>query len=151
MLMPCVSGEYPRSEGREDPAQLPSSWVLLIDDDPVAARSLARWMRRTSGIAVHAVHSIAEAEVVLEASTEPTAIVTDFEMRGEDGVDALLRARELGCNAPAAILTGAPEAALQALTRSSLDEVIPVFSKRDSGAYLSDWLDRLRLCWAQSA
>lgn len=155
MLLPCESGEYAAvAVGDDDPAssERPGPWVLLIDDDPVAARSIARWVGRVSRMGVRTVHSAEQAERELNEHPDPMAIVTDFELaHGETGVGALIRLRRRGCTAPAALLTGAPERALEVLTASSLTEVVPVFSKTENGSRLWEWLDQLRLCFAESA
>ena len=157
MLNPRESGEcyaVTPSEERSRSSQLGSSacWVLLIDDDPITARSIARWVSRTAQMTVLVAHNPEEAEDHLKREGEPTAVISDFELlHGENGVRLLHRLRTLGCRAPAAILTAAPDRALRALNASTLDEIVPVISKADNGLQLEEWLDNLRLCWAQSA
>lgn len=156
MLIPCESGECHAvtpsegsSRGQRDSS---ACWVLLIDDDPITARSIARWVSRTARMTVLVAHNAEQAENHLEREGEPTAVISDFELlHGENGVGVIQRLRTLGCRAPATILTAAPDRALHTLNASSLDEVVPVISKADNGLQLKDWLDQLRLCWAQSA
>lgn len=153
MLMPCESGEFPMvaNNSQEGGNKCAGPWLLLIDDDRLVARSLGRWVERVARMDVRVAQDADEAERLVRAS-RPTALISDFELRGaENGVDVLLRLRRLGCQAPAALLTAAPDRALTALTASPLNEVIPVFSKAEYGALLTGWLDQLRLCWAQSA
>lgn len=127
------------------------SWVLLLEDDAITGRAIARLMSRASGLFVRLAENGKAAEHLIATFGEPTAIVTDYELgHGDTGVAVLRRLRAARCRAPAAIFSGAPEAALRALGSAELCEVVPVFSKHDHGG-LRDWLEQLRLCWAVSA
>lgn len=152
MLTPNESGEcaavMPDGNGTARPRE---TWLLLVDDDPVAARSIARWVSQAARVPVFVAHDGAQAEQWFRVHGAPIAVVCDFELaRGETGVGTIQRLRDAGCVAPAAILTGAPDAAVRTLAASRLDEVVPVFSKMENGARLRDWLDPLRLCWAET-
>jgi CheY-like chemotaxis protein len=154
MLKPNQSGECSvvTPDGDTTGVRPHESWILLVDDDPVAARSIARWVSRAAGLTVLVAHDGEQAEQWLARRGQPAALVCDFELaQGETGVSLIQRLRTFGCSAPAAILTGAPDSAVRALSASDLDEVVPVFSKLESGSRLQDWLDPLSLCWADTA
>jgi CheY-like chemotaxis protein len=154
MLTPDESGECAAvtPDGESTAVRPHESWLLLVDDDPVAARSIGRWISRASKLTVMIAHDGEEAVQWLQSRGQPVAVVCDFDLAlGETGVSALQAMRAKGCVAPAAILTGAPELALRALSASELDEVVPVFSKVENGVGLRAWLDPLRLFWAESA
>src|SRR5690606_31652971 len=92
----------------EEPGQ---AWLLLVEDDAVAARTSARLLRRASGLFVRLAENGNAAERLLQTFGEPTAIVSDFTLsNGENGVAVLERLRGLRCSAPAALFSGAPEA-----------------------------------------
>jgi CheY-like chemotaxis protein len=148
------TGEHqvPQSDVTDVGSDADLSWLLLVDDDAITGRAIARWVSRACGLPVRLALDEQSAAELLSTHGEPTAVLSDFELRpGEDGVRLLGRLRSLGCRAPAAILTGAPERALHALAHSGLDEVVPVFAKLDSSNALSSWLEQLSLCWAHTA
>jgi CheY-like chemotaxis protein len=153
MWTPNESGECSAVSPDGDTAVRPREpWLLLVDDDPVAARSIARWVSLAARVTVFIAHDSEQAESWLRKRGAPVAVVCDFELAdGATGVGTIQHLRGIGCSAPAAMLTGAPDAALRALSASGLDEVVPVFSKTESGSRLKDWLDPLRLFWAETA
>jgi DNA-binding NtrC family response regulator len=127
---------------------VPEEWILVIDDDKLVGRAIARWIKQVTGLETRLARTIDQAEECAAGSLQPAAIVTDYQLEsGEDGVQAIEHLRSLGCRAPAALLTGAPELAIQSLERSTLDEVVPVFSKTEMQERLKDWLEQVRLCW----
>ena len=120
----------------------PAPWVLVVDDDPLAARSTARVISATGRTRVTVLPD-GDAAVKLLARTEhaPAAIVLDFELaRGETGHDVLARLRAVGCRSPVAFLTGAPERASAALSSGKRSAVCPVLKKGPSAAALLGWL-----------
>lgn len=128
-----------------------AEWVLILDDDRLASRAVARWVKQVIGVEVRVAQTIRQAECWVKCLPEPLAILTDFELgEGEDGAQALEHLRRIGCLSPAAVVTGAPDLALHALADSSLREAIPVISKSELHLRLRDWLEQLQLCWALS-
>jgi CheY-like chemotaxis protein len=120
-------------------------WVLVVDDDPVAARATARAVSRALGVRFSFV-SDAPSAVRLVSHTEeaPAAVLLDFELRGgETGVTVLSGLRAAGCQSPCAFHTGAPGRARAALAAARLVEGHPVFDKapRHAGA-LAEWVAR---------
>jgi hypothetical protein len=145
----------PEANGPHPSGTLPklgvSDWILVLDDDRLASRAVGRWVKQIVGVEVRTAQTILEAECWLKCSPTPLAILTDFELGDrENGAQALERLRYLGCAAPAAVVTGAPDLALMALAESSLREAIPVISKSELPIRLRDWLEHLQLCWAVS-
>lgn len=80
--------------------------VLVVDDDPVSRRALARSLRR-AGIAVVAAEDGNQACDLL-AHTEVDAVVTDVSMPVVDGLRLLERIREQDEELPVILITGKP-------------------------------------------
>jgi CheY-like chemotaxis protein len=72
--------------------------VLVVDDDPIAARVAMRAVRLAFGtVPVRVTRAAAGAEAVEKASHElPRLVVLDFGLPDMDGVEVLSRIRELG-------------------------------------------------------
>ncbi len=122
-------------------------WVLVLDDDVLAGRALARIVRTVTGLEVQIARSIEQAESLMRRLPAPSAVVTDFELISEDGAMAVEGLRQFGCQAPAVVVTGSPERAMVTLADSSLSEVVPVIAKSEAHERLPEWLDQVQLCW----
>ncbi|HVU01285.1 MAG TPA: response regulator [Polyangiaceae bacterium] len=122
--------------------QSKSPWVLVVDDDPVAARATARAVSGATGARVALVADVDSAlRLATRASVPPAAAILDFELAGgATGLSVLMSLRANGCDAPCAFHTGAPDAALEALEKSRIGDGYPVFDKGD-GTLIS-WLAR---------
>jgi ActR/RegA family two-component response regulator len=126
-------------------------WLLIVDDDRMTGRALARWVTHVTGCAVRVARTVHQAECWLRVTHAPLAMISDFELGGETGLDAIRRVRELGVLCPAAIVTGAPEKASAAVEQARLSETLPIFSKAAGHERLAHWLSQLRFGWAASA
>lgn len=120
--------------------QSSSPWVLVVDDDPVAARATARAVSSVTGARVALVQDVDSAlRLALRASSPPAAAVLDFELGdGSTGLSVLMSLRASGCDAPCAFHTGAPDLAVNALASSRVGDGYPVFDK--GGSSLLQWL-----------
>jgi CheY-like chemotaxis protein len=121
-------------------------WVMVVDDDPLAARAAARLIMGTVGARVTIVGDVAHAlRLVARTEGDPSAVVLDYDLaRGEKGVSVLLSLRASGFEVPCAFHTGAPDQARSALRKSRLGDDYPVFDKGTIGAReLIEWLDAL--------
>ena len=82
---------------------------LVVDDEPLSARSIARMLGRLG--AVDVVSSRAEACAKLDAVRAWTALVLDLRLEDGTGLEVLAHARNLNIQAPALLLSGALEPA----------------------------------------
>jgi CheY-like chemotaxis protein len=119
-----------------------SPWVLLVDDDRVAARGTARLLSGSLGARVSIVPTADSAlRLVAGARDVPAAIVLDFDLGASStGVELLMRLREGGFRGPCAFSTGTPAGASAALSGSRLPDDSPIFRKGDSDGGLVAWL-----------
>jgi CheY-like chemotaxis protein len=154
--MPTSSSSPTASSGAHDPRVGKSSemspharrreaapWVLIVDDDPLAARATARLVMGVTRLNVALVADVDRAlQMVTRAPDAPIAVVLDYDLSGgENGLSVLLSLRASGIEVPCAFHTGAPQRARAALTKSRLSEGYPVFDKGTAGAEeLVRWL-----------
>jgi CheY-like chemotaxis protein len=134
-----------RSEEMEERArrQEAAPWVLVVDDDALAARSAARLLSGATGVRVAVVSDVEQAlRLVTRADTTPVAAFLDYDLsNGEKGLTVLLSLRAAGFEVPCAFHTGAAGEAEAALRRSRLGDDYPVFDKgRASPPELVAWL-----------
>ncbi|HEX8795344.1 MAG TPA: response regulator [Polyangiaceae bacterium] len=80
---------------------------LVVDDEPLSARSVARTLGRLGAVVVAG--SKAEGCALLDAAKAWTALVLDLRLDDGTGLEVLEHARRLGIAAPALILSGALE------------------------------------------
>lgn len=106
-------------------------WVLLVDDDGVAARALSRLISASTGARVAIVHGVDDALRLVSRAVEPPALVIlDFELdQGETGLGVLLSLRASGSDVPCVFHTGVPVRAAAALESSRLGRHYPIFAK----------------------
>jgi CheY-like chemotaxis protein len=117
-------------------------WVLVLDDDPIAARATARAVSSVTGARVALVFDVESAlRLAMRASEPPAAAILDFELGGgTTGFLVLERLRASGFEAPCAFHTGAPGAAASALASGRLGGTYPVFDKGDKDGSLVSWV-----------
>ena len=134
-----------RSDEMEQVARLQelAPWVLVVDDDALAARSAARLITAATGVRVAVVADVDQAlRLVTRADRPPAAVILDYDLSGgQKGLTVLLSLRAAGFEVPCAFHTGAGGEARSALQKSRLDDGYPVFDKgRFQPAELVDWL-----------
>lgn len=79
--------------------------MLVVDDDPDVRLTMSAFLGR-AGFEVFTAGSGDEAFAWLSAAPAITALVTDYAMPGMNGVELVLRARELSPGLPALVVTG---------------------------------------------
>jgi ActR/RegA family two-component response regulator len=126
-------------------------WVLVIDDDRMTGRALARWISHVTGCETRVARTIHQAECWLTAMPRPIALVTDFELAGETGLQAIDAVKSLGLQCPMAVVTAAPDSAAAALSRAESAALLPVFTKSEIHGEFTLWLEALRFAWAATA
>jgi ActR/RegA family two-component response regulator len=109
--------------------QSTTPWVLVVDDDPIAARATARAVSSVTGARVALVADVdAALRLAMRASESPAAVILDFDLSdGSTGLSVLMSLRASGCEAPCAFHTGAPERAMAALGATRASDSYPVF------------------------
>jgi len=86
------------------PARHTAPRMLVVEDDPLAARAMSRLLGRGWPI-LHA-RSRADALTIIEGSTPLAAAVVDLVLEDGDGMDVVARVREKRPNLPVLIVTG---------------------------------------------
>lgn len=87
------------------PQPIDHATILIVDDDPALARSIARIVSR-GGWTSHCVNSVDAACAYLRGH-EVDAVVSDVRMPGATGLDLLARLRDNDGNLPVVLLSGA--------------------------------------------
>lgn len=95
--------------------------VLVVDDDPDVRLTMSAFLGR-AGYEVFTAGSGDEAFAWISASPAIAALVTDYAMPGMNGVELVLRARELSPGLPALVVTG--YAGAEGLTRLPQDVTV---------------------------
>ena len=95
---------------------------LIVDDDLDTLRTLRSLLEYLGANTIHACESAEHALEQLEDGRFDV-ILTDYQMKGMDGVAFTKRLREAGNPIPVILLSGAPDqaAVLQALQQPSVD------------------------------
>lgn len=144
-----LAGTHERRMGRSEEMEQRARrhevapWVLVVDDDALAGRSMARLLGVATGVRVAVVTDVDQAlRLVTRADVPPVAAVLDYDLSGgEKGLTVLLSLRAAGIEVPCAFHTGAGQAARSALRKSRLDDGYPVFDKgRTRLAEVVEWL-----------
>jgi len=97
--------------------------VLIVDDDVLLARALARALGKVGHTCQIA--SSVDSAVALVATERPSLVLTDLDLGGAgDGVDLAAWLRHAGVRVPIVMMTGSDvELARIELARAGLDEV----------------------------
>ncbi|AOZ69390.1 hypothetical protein LPB142_08755 [Rhodobacter xanthinilyticus] len=112
--------------------------VLIVDDEPIAARRMQRLLRAEPGVEVVGVAQDGAAALVAVRAQAPEVILLDIEMPGGDGFALLDR---LGPEAPVCIfVTAFDHHALRAFEREAVDYL----TKPVAPARLAEALGRAR-------
>lgn len=116
-------------------------YVLLVENEPIAARAIARRIHRTLAVRVRIAHGADGALALLSEQREPLAVVLDGHLGGTvHGADVLRALREARCEAPSAFWTSQSRQQVQShLERCNLPERPPVFGKLEAAALMA-WL-----------
>ncbi|MGH9535917.1 MAG: response regulator [Terriglobales bacterium] len=91
--------------------------VLLVEDDALVRESIREHLERRNYRCLD-VASGTEALRMLQTDS-PDVIVTDIAMPGMNGIEFLLKSRQLGCQLPAILLTAVHDTSLLALGREA--------------------------------
>lgn len=78
--------------------------ILIVEDDPAVSSALARWLKKSGHLVVHAPNAVAAAEHL--DSSEFDLLILDVELPDKNGFEILAEYRKAGCTALALFLTG---------------------------------------------
>jgi DNA-binding response OmpR family regulator len=102
--------------------------ILIVDDDVLFARALARVLGRSRSVLFTA--TSAEQAARLLSTQAPSLVLTDLDLGGAaDGIDLICWMRDAGFTIPIVVMTGSARSRARAeLSRAGLDE-IPILGK----------------------
>lgn len=87
------------------PCQTERPAVLIVDDEPIIARTLALILQQNGFAAVSALSG--EAAIETARASHPDALVADVYLRGLDGIETALRVREISPGCKIILISGA--------------------------------------------
>ncbi len=103
--------------------------VLIAEDEPLAAESLADWVKATPGLQLVAVCEDGETALEQIRALKPALVLTDIQMPGLTGIQ-VVRALQHDAHQPRVIFTTAyDEHALTAFELHALDYLLKPFSR----------------------
>lgn len=103
--------------------------VLIAEDEPLAAESLADWVKATPGLQLVAVCEDGETALEQIRALKPALVLTDIQMPGLTGIQ-VLRALQHDAHQPRVIFTTAyDEHALAAFELHAVDYLLKPFSQ----------------------
>jgi CheY-like chemotaxis protein len=115
------------------------AWVLIVDDDTVGGRALARYVYTNVRCPVRLVTGLAQLQFVLEHCSPASAVLLDFELGpGASGIDAMHQIRATGWSSACAFVTGASSQLQQEL--ASEGEQPPIFARGGQVSHIIGWL-----------
>lgn len=123
----------------------PRNLVLLVDDDPLVRRALARVLANASFDVITASDS---EEAILHVRRGGVAtVVTDISMPGGDGIELLRAVRGIDLDLPVVLMTGAPElsTAIAAVEYGAMRYMAKPFENRELVSHVRDALRLYRL------
>ena len=125
----------------------PKPVVLVVDDEPIVAEVVGRYLRR-DGFAVVAAHDGPTGlAAALDQANAPQVIVLDIMLPGIDGLEVCRRVRQAHVTAPIILLTARGEEAdrIAGLGIGADDYVVKPFSPAEVVARVKAQLRRVRL------
>lgn len=115
------------------------SWVLIVDDDAVGGRALARYVYTNVRCPVRLVTGLPQLAFLLERSSPATAVLLDYELGdGVSGIDALHCIRAGGWSSACAFVTGASDRLQVALECEH--ERPPIFARGGQVSHILGWV-----------
>lgn len=105
--------------------------VLLVDDDPVVLRSLARLLRSEGYEVIAASSGVDALRIFAEGGCD--AVVSDISMPEMNGIEITRRIHDIDENAPIILVTGEPtiETAVQAMERGAMRYLLKPVAAED--------------------
>lgn len=115
------------------------AWVLIVDDDTVGGRALARYVYTSVRCPVRLVTGLAQLQFVLEHCSPATAVLLDYELgAGASGIDAMHALRASGWSSACAFVTGAAHQLGNELVHEA--EQPPVFARGGQVSHIIGWV-----------
>ncbi len=125
----------------------PKPLVLVVDDEPIVAEVVGRYLRRDGFAVVSASSGPEGLAAALDQSQAPQAIVLDIMLPGMDGLEVCRRLRQSHVTAPIILLTARGQEAdrISGLGIGADDYVVKPFSPAEVVARVKAQLRRVRL------
>jgi len=125
----------------------PKPLVLVVDDEPIVAEVVGRYLRRDGFAVVSASTGPEGLAAALDHAQAPQAIVLDVMLPGLDGLEVCRRLRESHVTAPIILLTARDQEAdrIGGLGIGADDYVVKPFSPAEVVARVKAQLRRVRL------
>jgi two-component system, OmpR family, response regulator ResD len=125
----------------------PKPLVLVVDDEPIVAEVVGRYLRRDGFAVASASNGLAGLAAALDQAHAPQAIVLDIMLPGMDGLEVCRRLRQSHVTAPIILLTARSEEAdrISGLGIGADDYVVKPFSPAEVVARVKAQLRRVRL------
>lgn len=125
----------------------PKPLVLVVDDEPIVAEVVGRYLRRDGFAVLSASNGPDGLAAALDEANAPQAIVLDVMLPGMDGLEVCRRLRESHVTAPIILLTARGEEAdrVGGLGIGADDYVVKPFSPAEVVARVKAQLRRVRL------
>lgn len=113
--------------------------MLIVDDDTVGGRALARYVYTNVRCPVRLVTGLAQLQFVLEHCSPAAAVLLDYELgAGVSGIDAMHSIRASGWSSACAFVTGAAHQLENALVHEQ--ERPPVFARGGQVSHIIGWV-----------
>jgi CheY-like chemotaxis protein len=118
----------------------PISSILVVEDNPVALKTLSNLLK---ALGAETVHEASSAELALELvkKHQITFILTDYRLEGMNGVQFLEQLRGSGNQTPVIVLSGSPDKT--GVMRAASYNRVDFFGKPFRMEELSGAIDRL--------
>ncbi len=143
--LPARSAEFSITPSVVEPPHMPSSRILLVDDDKALLQALPRVVAlRLPGVLVDTSQTPEEALLRIQQS-KYEAIVCDIKMPGMDGLTLLAQSRELQPETPTLLITGHGDhtLAIQALRGGAYDYIQKPI---DRDEFIASLLRAIQVC-----
>ncbi len=139
----CVRSATIGHVPEEESAHAPGATIMIVEDDPLAAKLLEVMFGRRRDVRVLTVPSAEEALAMLRRTPRPSAIVTDIRLKGMTGTEMIrqIRAEPSLASIPVIATSGAltPELSAQ-ITEAGASATV---EKSELGAKADEWLTRI--------